>query len=156
MNTPLKLSVVALAWVSSACFAQVKVSEPWVRGTVVQQSATGAFMRIESAQDTKLVKAESPVAGVVEVHEMAMEGSVMKMRAVTGGLPLPAGQAVELKPGGFHIMLMDLKKKPLSAGESVPLTLTVQDKDGKQQTLEVQAPVRTMTPGSAKPMTHQH
>lgn len=156
MNTPIKFSAIALALATGTCFAQVKVSEPWVRGTVVQQSATGAFMRIESAQEAKLVKAESPVAGVVEVHEMAMEGSVMKMRAVAGGLALPAGQAIELKPGGYHIMLMDLKKKPLSAGETVPLTLTVQDKDGKQQTLDVQAPVRAVMPSGAKPMNHQH
>ena len=72
--------------------------------------ATGAFMRLTAAQATSLVRAESPAAGVTEVHEMKMDGDVMKMRAVPS-LALPAGKAVELKPGGYHVMLMDLKPR---------------------------------------------
>jgi copper(I)-binding protein len=70
---------------------------------------------------------------------MAMEGA-MKMRAMPA-LELPAGKAVELKPGGYHVMLMDLKQ-PLKNGESVPLTLVVEGKDGKRETLELKVPVK--------------
>jgi copper(I)-binding protein len=124
-----------------------------VRGTVAQQQATGAFMQLTSAQGGRLVSAPSPVAGVVEIHEMAMDGNVMKMRAVPG-LDLPAGKAVELKPGGYHVMLMDLKQQ-LKDGETVPVTLVVEGKDGKRETLEVKAPVKALTTQQA-PDKHKH
>ena len=149
----MKRSVVVLsaALLAGAAMAQVTVKDAWVRATVAQQKATGAFMQLQSAQDAKLVAAQSPVAGVVEVHEMAMEGSVMKMRAVTS-LALPAGKAVELKPGGYHVMLMDLKGQ-VKDGDTVPVTLVVEGKDGKRQNIEVKAPARTM----AQPaMKHGH
>ena len=136
----LVLSVSAL-FLSVAASAQVTVKDAWVRATVAQQKATGAFMQLESKQDAKLVSAQSPVAGVVEVHEMAMDGGVMKMRAVPN-LALPAGKAVELKPGGYHVMLMDLKGQ-VKDGDTVPVTLVVEGKDGKRQTIEVKAPART-------------
>ena len=104
-----------------AVLAQVAVSDPWVRGTVAGQKATGAFMQLTAAQDARLVSASSPIAGIVEVHEMAMEKDVMKMRKLANGLALPAGKAVELKPGGFHVMLMDLKQQ-IKAGDAVPMT----------------------------------
>ena len=100
------LSVSAL-FLSLAASAQVTVKDAWVRATVAQQKATGAFMQLQSAQDAKLVSVQPHVAGVVEVHEMAMDGGVMKMRAVPS-LALPAGKAVELKPGGYHVRLVDL------------------------------------------------
>jgi periplasmic copper chaperone A len=123
--------------------AQVSVKEPWVRATVAQQKATGVFMQLQSAQEAKLVGASSPVAGVVEVHEMAMDGGVMKMRAVPS-LALPAGKAVDLKPGGYHVMLMDLKAQ-VKTGDMVPLTLQIEGKDGKRQALEVKATARAMS-----------
>ena len=132
----------ALIFVGSA-HAQVTVSDPWVRGTVAQQKASGMFAKITSTAGGKLVAASSPVAGVVEIHEMAMEGTVMRMRELAGGLPLPAGQAVELKPGGYHVMLMDLKQQ-LKAGETVPVTLVVEGPDGQRENVEVQAPVRAL------------
>jgi len=138
------LSSLALA-AQFAC-AQTTVKDPWVRGTVAQQKATGAFMQLNSAQGGKLVSASSPVAGVVEIHEMAMDGSVMKMRAVPG-LDLPAGKAVDLKPGGYHVMLMGLKQQ-LKDGETVPLTLVIEAKDGKRETLEVKAPVKALAAGN--------
>lgn len=140
-----------LAGVSLA-LAQTTVTEPWVRGTVATQKSTGAFMRITSAQGGSLVGASSPVAGVVQVHEMKMDGGVMKMGAVDA-LPLPAGQAVELKPGGYHVMLMDLKQ-PLKAGDTVPLILTVKGQDGKTETIEVKAPVRALGAPVAAPHDH--
>ena len=133
----------SLALASLASIAQVTVSEPWVRATVPQQKATGAFMKLQSAQDAKLISAKSVVAGVVEVHEMAMDAGVMKMRAVEG-LALPMGKAVDLKPGGYHVMLMDLKSQ-LKEGDAVPLTLTFETKDGKRQTMEVKATARNMS-----------
>lgn len=132
-----------LALVALSSTAQVTVSEPWVRATVPQQKATGAFMKLQSAQDAKLISAKSAVAGVVEVHEMAMDAGVMKMRAVDG-LALPMGKAVDLKPGGYHVMLMDLKSQ-LKDGDAVPLTLTFETKDGKRQTMEVKATARNMS-----------
>lgn len=136
------LAIAGLVAFSVAASAQTKVTDPWVRGTVAQQKASGAFMQITSAQGGKLLSVSSPVAGVAEIHEMAMEGTTMRMRAVPL-VELPAGQTVELKPGGYHVMLLDLKQQ-LKAGESVPLTLVVEGKDGKRETLEVKAPVRAL------------
>jgi copper(I)-binding protein len=104
----------------------LKVEAPWVRATAAGQHGTGAFMRLTAQQTCQLVAVQSPVAGVSQIHRMTMEEGVMKMREVEGGLPLPAGQTVELVPGGFHLMLMDLKQ-PVAAGASVPITLTVQN-----------------------------
>jgi copper(I)-binding protein len=143
----MKMSSIAVALVAAAiaapAWAQVTVSAPWVRGTVQGQKATGAFMQLKSADGAALVAAESPVAGIVEIHEMKMEANVMRMRAIPK-LDLPAGRAVELKPGGYHVMLMDLKQ-PLKAGDSVPIKLKFQGKDGKPQELEVKAEVRDLT-----------
>jgi copper(I)-binding protein len=143
----------AMTVASAAVSAQTTVKDAWVRGTVAPQKATGAFMQITSAQGGKLVSVQSPVAGVAEVHEMAMDGNVMKMRAMPA-LDLPAGKAVELKPGGYHVMLMDLKQ-PLKSGESVPLMLVVEGKDGKRETLALKVPVKSA--GAAMPMAeHKH
>lgn len=128
---------------AAPAWAQVSVSQAWVRGTVQGQKATGAFMQLKSAEEAALVAAQSPIAGVVEIHEMKMENNVMKMRAIPK-LDLPAGQAVELKPGGYHVMLMDLKQ-PLKKGDTVPLKLKFQGKDGKPQEVEVKAEVRDLT-----------
>ena len=85
--------VVGVIAVLSAPFlhaAEVSVDEPWVRGTVAAQKATGAFMRLTAASPLRLVGASSPVAATVEVHEMAMEHNVMKMRPVAGlSVPMP-------------------------------------------------------------------
>ena len=143
MNRTLALFALAASLSSPAAFAQTTVKDPWVRGTVAQQKATGMFAQITSASGGKLVSASSPVAGVVEVHEMAMEGNVMRMRALTSGLELPAGKTVELKPGGYHVMLMDLKQ-PLKPGDTVSVSLVVEGKDGKKESLEIKAPVRAL------------
>ena len=129
-------------FMASAAQAQTTVKDPWARATVAQQKASGAFMQLQSAKGGKLLSASSPVAGVVEIHEMTMDGNVMKMRAVPS-LDLPAGKPVELKPGGFHVMLMDLKK-PLNAGDTVPITLVVESA-GQRETVEVKAAVRAMS-----------
>ena len=100
----------------------LKVEAPWVRGAVPGQLSTGAFMDITSGRDASLVAVESPIAGIVEVHSMEMKGNLMTMRAVDK-IDLPAGKQVRLAPGGFHIMLMDLKE-PLVEGNKFPVTLT--------------------------------
>jgi len=120
----------------------VQIQDAWVRGTTAQQRATGAFMQITSSTGARLVGVSTPVAGVAEVHEMAMHGDVMQMRPVPE-LPLPKGQPVTLKPGSFHVMLMDLKA-PLSPDTPVPLTLTLVDPQGQRQTVTVQAVVRPL------------
>jgi copper(I)-binding protein len=137
--------------------AQTTVTDAVVRSTVAQQKATGAFFTITSAKGGKLVSASTPVAGVAEIHEMSMDGSVMKMRALPNGLALPAGTAVSLKPGGYHVMLMDLKA-PLKAGDTVDLTLVVQAADGKKETVAVKAAVKAAgNAGATMPMgEHPH
>jgi copper(I)-binding protein len=96
-------------------------------------------MTITSARGGKLVEVRSP-SGMAEMHEMAMDGNVMRMRQVTA-IELPAGKPVALKPGGLHLMLMALKA-PLKAGESVSFTLVVEGADGKRETLALKAPVK--------------
>ena len=114
----------------------------WVRATVPAQKSTGAFMQLTAPAGARLVEARSPAAGVVEIHEMAMVDNVMKMRAISG-IDLPAGKTVELKPGGYHVMLIDLKSQ-VREGQSVPLTLVFEGKDKKRQTLEVKAAARPL------------
>ena len=127
----------AATLVASVANAQVTVDKPWVRTTVAQQTVTGAFMTITSAQGGKLVSASSPIATSVEVHEMKMDGDLMKMRDVPA-LPLPAGKPVEMKAGGFHMMLLGLKA-PLNAGDVVPIKLVIEDAKGQRQTVDVRA-----------------
>lgn len=146
------LLAVSAALLCGTAQAQVTVKDPWVRATVAQQKATGAFMQLQSVQEARLVGARSPVAGVVEVHEMTLVGDVMKMRAIPS-LPLPAGKAVELKPGGYHVMLMDLKAA-VKDGETVPVTLIVEGRDGQRQNIEIQAPVRGMKAAPALQQGH--
>jgi periplasmic copper chaperone A len=123
----------------------VQVSGAWVRSTVGGQKGTGAFMQLKAARPMRLVGVTSPVAAVSEVHEMKMEGDVMKMRQVNA-LDLPAGVAVELKPGGYHLMLMDLKQ-PVLPGSTVPLTLRFQDAKGVESQLNVNLTASTSAPG---------
>lgn len=142
---------VTSAWAQPARGAAIDVGNPWVRATVAQQKATGAFMQLQSARDSRLVSASSPLTPNVEVHEMAMQDNVMKMRQVPA-IELPAGKAVDLKPGGYHIMLMNLTQT-VKEGETVPLTLVFEGKDGQRETVDVKAPVRPLNSGAA-PATH--
>jgi copper(I)-binding protein len=146
MKKTLQQSAVLLAGLCIAGFAlaQVKVEGGWARATVQGQKATGAFMKLTAPQATRLVAVSSPVAGVAEVHEMKMEGSVMQMRAIPA-LDLPANQAVELKPGSYHLMLMDLKA-PLMKDSSVALTLTFRDAKGVETQQQLSVPVSTGMP----------
>ncbi|WP_333843732.1 copper chaperone PCu(A)C [Limnohabitans sp.] len=141
-----------------SAFAQnVTVTDAWARATVQGQKATGAFMKITAKDNAKLVSASSPAAGVVEIHEMKMEKDIMKMAALPNGLDLPAGKAVELKPGGYHVMLMDLKA-PLAKDTTVPVTLTFQDAKGVKSNVELKVQVGMQAPmlQQQKQMDHNH
>jgi copper(I)-binding protein len=157
-SRPLRPLTAAIALVAATlaapAWSQVTVGDPWVRGTVAEQKATGAFMMLTATTASRLVEARSPVAGVVEIHEMAMDGNVMRMRAIAG-LDLPAGKGVALAPGGYHVMLMDLKK-PLKPGDIVPITLVVEGADKQRRTIEVQAPVRPLNASSTGAAPHKH
>ncbi len=144
MKSSLIIAAAVLA-VSFSAQAQVEIREPWVRATVAHQKATGAFMHITAERPMRLIGAHSSVAGVVEIHEMALEGDIAKMRPIPA-LDLPAGEAVELKPGGYHIMLLELKEQ-VRDGDSVPITLVVEGEDGMRESVELNAPVRPL---------HQH
>jgi copper(I)-binding protein len=142
MNIKHLIALVAFTTAGALQAQTVDVQEAWARATVQGQKASGAFMKLTAKEGTRLVGVVSPVAGVAEVHEMKMEGDVMKMRAVTG-LDLPAGQTVELTPGGYHVMLMDLKAA-LRANQSIPVTLLFKNAQGKESRQELQVPVRAM------------
>jgi hypothetical protein len=137
--------------------AAVEVRDAWIRIAVRGQSGTGAFMTLAAPAGARLVGASTPVAGSVEVHEMKMEGDVMRMRAVAGGLELPPRHVVELGPGGYHLMLTELKQ-PLVAGEIVPLTLEFVDREGRKGVARLQLPVRAAATGGedAAAAAHRH
>lgn len=139
----------------------VQVADAWVRATVPGQKGSGAFMKVTARTATRLVGVSSPVAGVAEVHEMKLEGDVMKMRHVAG-LDLPAGKTVELKSGGYHVMLMDLKQV-LAKDTTVPLTLIFKDEKGIESRMDLKVPVTVSAPGAqagsgkaAKAEEHDH
>jgi copper(I)-binding protein len=136
--------------VVSQAMAQVSVKNAWVRATVGPQKTTGAFLQIETKNEVNLVKVESKAAGMVEIHEMQMDGGVMKMREVEK-VNCPAGKVTELSPGGFHIMLMNLKKQA-KEGDQVPLILSFEDRQGKKQVVSVNATVKSMA-NSSSPMS---
>ena len=139
------LSLIILSATGLSMAQNVVVIDAWARTSVQGQKATGAFMTLTAKEGVKLVSASTPVAGVAEVHEMKMDGDIMRMRAVTGGLDLPAGKAVELKPGSYHIMLMDLKAA-LPKDTTVPLTLIFKDRKGVEFKTEVKVPVMVTPP----------
>ncbi|HMA07899.1 MAG TPA: copper chaperone PCu(A)C, partial [Ramlibacter sp.] len=123
-----------------------KVEGAWVRTAVPGQQGTGAFMRLTARQPMQLIGVTTPVAGTAEVHEMKQEGDIMRMRQVAK-VELPAGQTVEFKPGGYHVMLMDLKQA-LKPGTVVPLTLVLRDARGAEHRLELNATVAAQAPAA--------
>jgi copper(I)-binding protein len=151
------LAAGSLAAAQSA--APVTAASPWARPTVQGQRAGGAFVTLTASEPLTLVGVSSPVAATGEIHEMKLEGDVMRMRAIDA-LPLAPGKAVELKPGGYHLMLQDLKA-PLAANTSIPLTLTFRTAKGETRQLALQVPVTATPPkelgaASAHPHAHSH
>ena len=132
---------------SAAAGAQpvpLKVEQAWVRPAVPGQQGTGGYMKLTAREAQRVVGVSSPLAGVAEIHQMKMEGDVMKM-SPAGMLELPAGRTVELKPGGLHLMLMDLKR-PLAAGSTVPLTLVLRNSAGVESRVDTLLRVSATAP----------
>ncbi len=134
-----------LALVSANAAAGVAVTDAWARATMPGQKVSGAYMQLTSDTDARLVGASSKLVPRVEVHEMKMDGDVMRMREVKA-IDLPKGKTVLLKPGGYHIMLMNLRQ-PIAVGETIPLTLEIES-DGKRETVELEA--RARAPGAMR------
>ncbi|HEX5675006.1 MAG TPA: copper chaperone PCu(A)C [Azonexus sp.] len=149
----MKVSFAAALLISAASLpawaANISVSDAWARATMPGQPVSGAYMKIQSDADARLIGASSPAVPRVEVHEMKMDGDVMRMREVKS-IDLPRGKTVSLEPGGFHIMLMNLPK-PIAAGDVIPLSLVVES-GGKRQTVEVKVEARAAN----QPMQNSH
>lgn len=142
LHLPAALALLAALFLAMpAAHAGVDIDDPWVRATVARQKATGAFMKITSPVDARLIEVRSPIAAAAEIHEMAMDGDKMKMRAIPA-LALPAGTTVELRPGGYHVMLLDLAAQ-VKEGDAVPIALTIETANGRE-TVEISAPARPL------------
>ena len=146
MSRSIAFAVLAAVFVSGAALAEdyqvktLRVSNPFARATPPGAKVAGAFMTIKNVgpDADRLVSVSSPAAGLVEIHEMAMEGGMMKMRALKG-IDLKPGATVELQPGGYHVMLEDLKQ-PLKQGEQIPVQLTFE----KAGVLDIKVHVEAM------------
>jgi copper(I)-binding protein len=130
-----------------ATIGDIAIAAPFARATPVKVG--GAFMLLKNngKTDDKLIKAASPVAEHVELHEHVMDGGTMRMRPVEGGVPVPAGKMAELQPGGYHVMLIGLKQ-PLKEGGHFPLTLTFE----KAGTVTIEVPILKPGATGAMPM----
>jgi copper(I)-binding protein len=142
IRVPRVLLTLTVAVASLAANGEVTAKGAWVRGTVPAQKMTGAFMTLTSSEDAKVVGAATPVAKKTELHTSMMMGGVNHMHGVDA-IPLPAGKPVELKAGSYHVMLMQLTRQ-MKPGETVPITFTIEGKDGKRTQLEVKAEVRPL------------
>jgi copper(I)-binding protein len=136
------VAALLLAAASAAALAQVEVSGAWIRATVPSAKAGGLFMQIKSAQAAQLVEVRSSVAGAAEMHQMQMEGQMMRMHAVPS-IALPAGQTVNLASGGYHIMLLDLKRQ-LKEGDRVPVTLLIRKPGQGNETVTLDVTVKPL------------
>ena len=132
-------------FVQNSYAQNVAAKDAWVRTSVPGQKASGAFMTLTAKAATRLVSIATPVAGLAQVHEMKLDGDVMRMRALPEGLDLPAGKPVALAPGGNHVMLMDLKAA-LPKDSTIPMTLVFKDALGVESKLELKLPVATTAP----------
>ena len=145
---------VLLASLSSFVQAAVTVKDPWVRATTSFQKSTVAFMQITSSSDARLVKADSPVAKMVEIHKMVMKGYTMKMQAVSS-IDLPAGKLIELKPDGYMVMLTGLKQQ-IKEGDTIPFSIVIEGKDKKLETIKVDASAINMETAASHKDTLAH
>ncbi len=119
----------------------ITISNAWARATAPGQKVAAAYMNLISKEGATLTKAESNIAGIVEIHSMTMENDVMKMRMLDE-LVMPAGKTVSLEPGGYHLMLFDLKQS-LDAGKSAEFKLHFRTKTGETKSVSVTLPIKT-------------
>lgn len=122
--TALAATVLTPAWARDYKLGSLEISQPWTRATPATAQSAGGFLTITNKGTTpdRLIAARSSVAPKVEIHEVRMEGNVMKMRELDKGLEIAPGATVMLKPGGYHIMFMGLKA-PIAKDVEVPVTL---------------------------------
>ena len=149
------IALAAILALSSHALAQVNITAPWIRATVPQQESTGVFMHLQSSGDARLVGVSTPVASRSEFHQMDMRGQMMSMQQVDS-IDLAAGKGVNLASGGYHIMLIGLKRQ-LKPGEVVPLTIVVETKDKKREKITLKVPVKPLTftgPGAGPSRHH--
>lgn len=152
LKRPAVLLQVLDASQAAAAANEPVVEGAWVRASVPGQQATGAFMRITSKEPVQLVGVSTPVAGQAEVHEMKMEGDVMRMRPA-GAIEIAPGRPLELKSGGYHLMLQELRQ-PLQAGATVPLTLVFRNAQGTESRVSLRVPVALQGPSGASDSGH--
>ncbi len=126
--------------IAPAAEPSISVDQPYARATPAGAATGAVFMTLTNKTQAadRLTAASSDVADKLQIHEMAVVNGVMQMRQLANGLPVPAGGSVVLKPGGYHVMLIGLKK-PLKAGETFPLTLTFEKAGNISVTVPVQA-----------------
>ena len=146
LGLPLLSAMFIASILISACSKQasIEIKNQWVRASNDGQDVSAAYMTIISNEDTSLIAIDSDVADVIEIHSMSMENGVMKMRMLDT-LDLIAGKPTELSPGGFHLMLFDLKK-PLTAGKEAHFTLHFKNKAGQEKTISVTSPIKAEAP----------
>ena len=138
------LALVALAMPAlghDTALGPLELNAPFTRATLPNAPVAGGFLTIVNTgpQDDRLVSASSEIAAETQIHEMAMQGDVMKMRQLADGLAIPAGATVALEPGGYHIMFMGLKQA-LKEGDTVPVVLTFEKAGTITIGLHVEAP----------------
>ena len=147
LNKKLYFVLTMLVSMLLACSKQapeINITDNWVRATAEGQDVGAAYMTITSASDTSLVKVESSASDSIEIHSMSMENGIMKMRMLEQ-LDLKAKTPNKLTPGGFHLMLFDLKK-PLKAGETVSFSLHFKNQAGKEILATISSPILTEQP----------
>ena len=155
------LAALLLASCSKSGTPDIQISDAWARETVTGQTATAAYLTVvnRGSGDDRLISVEATAPAKAMLHASERSGGISRMREMGAGLALPAGTTVELKPGGYHVMLLDLKA-PLAKGASVPLTLVFQDAKGVESKLDLTVPVGTAAPGGATAGTmmngHKH
>lgn len=147
------LAVPAFAHNGVIHLGPINISQPFTRATLPNAPVGGGFLTIENTgtEPDRLISATSPASDVVQIHEMAMEGNVMKMRQLADGLEIPAGETVVLAPGGFHLMFMGLKQAFVE-GETIEVTLVFE----KAGTVEVSLPVGAVAASEAEGGSHGH
>ncbi|MEQ9106135.1 MAG: copper chaperone PCu(A)C [Limnobacter sp.] len=128
----------------------ISVQTAWVRPTVGEQDSTGAYLTITSQEAVALVGVATPAAEIAEVHEMKMDGEIMRMR-MAERINIKAGEALELKPGGYHVMLMALTA-PIEAGQEIELSLQFEKPDGSK----IEIPVKAVAGQNAAGGHHSH
>lgn len=139
----------APAWAQSYKVGNLEIEQPWTRATAPTAPTAGGYLKIVNKGTTadRLVSARSAASAKVEVHEMKMDGNVMRMRELEKGLEIPAGGTVMLQPGGYHVMFMQLKE-PFKEGTKIPVTLVFE----KAGPLDVVFTVNAM--GAMPKMSH--